>query len=186
MYLEFYEQEGVFNLMDSDDFETQWYVTLRHEDSKIVERDGVRCRLHWSEQGDERGKYDISDGLDYLAELSFKYGCGIWGTTDYKGETLAFVKTFNENKDEIVKNYEAKRKERIEEEIKQLQNKLQRAELDAEDIDIVSVTEKEVEKLNAWIASSTEKMSMMKEHTPMFEAEAKRIEDYEQQLKKYI
>ena len=186
MKLEFYEQKGNYNLMDSSDYETQWYVTLKNDDGSVVEVDGKRCRLFWSEEGDQRGKYSMEDGLEYLAELSFKYGCKVWGSTDYKGQTLAFIQKYNEHREEIAPKYEAKRKKEIECEIEYLQRKLSQTVLDGNySIDVDDITHSEQKKLKSWISSSEEKLSQYKDGTPAYNEELARIEKYKNELATY-
>lgn len=187
MKLEFYEQEGNFNWSDTSDCETQWYVTLKNEDGSIVERDGHRCRLYWSEKGDERGRYSMEDSLESLAELSFNYACKVWSTVDYKSQTLAFIQTYNEHREEISQQFEEKRKLAIQKDIERLQNKLEETVLDGKyDLDISSITHSEQKRLKSWIASSEEELSQYKENTPLYEKTMEKITKYKNELEKYI
>ena len=93
MRLQFYEQQGNYNLLDSSDYKTQWYVTLKDDENKTVKVGDNQCRLHWEEEGDQREKYTIEDGMDYDEAREFALAFDVdsydiigdarWFTRDY-------------------------------------------------------------------------------------------------------
>lgn len=183
MEIHFYEQKGNFNLLDSSDIETQWYVTLKNNDGSIVEVNGNRCQLFWREDGDQLGRYTMEDGLEYLSELSFEYGLSVWGTVNHKGQTIAFIKKYNQNKEDIVKQFEETRKQRIVRQIENLKKELERTILDSEaNIDLSYISRKRQETLKKWITSSEERLNQYKEGTEMYQKELKTITGYKAEL----
>lgn len=184
MKLTFFEQDGNYNLMDSSDYETQWYVTIKNDDGKILELDGKRCRLFWCEDGDQRSKYSMHDGIQELVNQAWKHAQSNFGSTDYKGEIVAFVKAYRQYQTELVSEYENSRREQVVKQIAKLQDECKYPVLgEDEHIDFAAVTKDTRKKLEGWVESSLTKLQDYKEGTPSFTEESARIERYRKELK---
>lgn len=182
MYLKFQEDFGRFNFADPTEEKTNFYLDILDDDGKPVEVDGVRCRLNWSEEDDQRGRWGFSDDFTAMATESWKNAKKWIGSTDYKRQTLNFVSVFNQNREEIERNHEQRRKERIEKEIAHLQEELSRPELASEPISSSAMLAEEIDRLNKWIASSEKELGELKEGGERYTRELARIEGYKAEL----
>jgi len=187
MKLVFIEDYGNFNWAVTDEYSTYWKIVIKDNEGKTLKVDEVDCVLEWREEGDERGRWSMSDEMTEMARQSFDYEKKWFiSTTDYKARTLAFIATYNEHKDELITNWETDRKTRIQKEIENLQHQLDRTEIYDELIDKSSIVSKEIVKLQNWIESCTAKLEQYKEGSDLRSKEMKTIESYQSQLKKLL
>ena len=189
MRLVFIEDYGNFNWAATDESSTYWKVVIKDNEGKTLKVDDADCVLEWREEGDERGRWSMSDEMTKMAKQSFDYAKKWFvSTTDYQARTLAFIAGYNEHKDELITNWEADRKARIQKEIEQLQHQLDRTEIYDEIflIEKSAVVSEEIAKLQKWIESSTANLEQYKEGSDLYAKEMKTIEGYQSQLKKLI
>lgn len=163
MYLRFIEQQGRFNLADPDDESTNWKVIIYDDGNKVVERDGVPCKLEWSLDGDKEGWFEMGDGIENLVEESWDFANSRISTRDYHAQTLAFAQTYNENKEVLISEWEVRRKKDILERIETLERALNTYELYDEPLDFSVLLGRDIERLQGRIAKQKSEVSQYKE-----------------------
>jgi len=183
LQLKFYEDYGSFNWADPSEESTYWTVKIIKEDGKVMEINEIPCELYHSEEGDHRGEVDIDDGLSELADMSLRYSDKIWSSKNYRQQTINFIKVFNENKEEISKNYEEGRKKNLREEIEQKTRQLEQTNLYPESIDINYYIDSKVERIKGYIESRCEKLNDYKETSDTYKKESEIIDKERNEIK---
>ena len=177
-------QVGRFNILSNE--KTLSFYMVINDNGKTVEKDGLKARLHYSGEPEEEEDFkDAINNLDHVFPKCFEYSQRVWGSTDYRGECLLFLKTYIENYETLNDTYVKEKRKAIEDEIERLQKKLKYLSGLQEATDFAEPPiKKELAKYKKWLASETEARNQTVEGTPLWDDKNKSCFRYEKTIQR--
>ena len=177
-------QVGRFNILSNE--KTLSFYMVINDNGKTVEKDGLKARLHYSGEPEEEEDFkDAINNLDHVFPKCFEYSQRVWGSTDYRGECLLFLKTYIENYETLNDTYVKEKRKAIEDEIERLQKKLKYLSGLQEATDFAEPPIKEeLAKYKKWLASETEARNQTVEGTPLWDDKNKSCFRYEKTIQR--
>lgn len=177
-------QVGQFNLCSNE--KTLSFSMGIYENGKPVEKDGLHAVLHYSGEPEEQEDFkDAIGNIDFVFPKCYEYSQRVWGSTNYRGNCVFFLKTYIENYEVLNDTYVKEKRKAIEEEIERLQKKLKYLSGLQEATDFAEPPiKKELAKYKKWLASETEARNQTVEGTPLWDDKNKRCLIYEETIQK--
>lgn len=173
-------QVGKFNFFSNEE-SLKFYMRIKQDDGEIVKDGDNWAELHYS--GDE---FDLQDEfsqcfengkIGYIFNKCFEYANNVCSTTDYKARALYFWKVYQENKDDIQKQFVKRKKKSLQEQIDRAKQKLKNLdEFFFDDNGFDNYLQERLTQLEKWIKSDEEELSQIKEGTDKYAEKQKEIE----------
>lgn len=179
---------GRFNLFGTEE-SLVFILGISDENGKVIEENGIRARLYYSGEPDNRyeleglwGDMDIGG----IFKKCFEYANRVISSCNYQSECLLFAKLYSENHSEIERNFLEDRNEKIKKQIAQLESDSNSTPryLECEYFisDFNSGIEDEIEKYKRWVETCGEKLAQLKPDSDLAKEESERKQKYQDRI----
>lgn len=179
-------QIGRFNLIGVE--ESLSFSLAIKENNDYVEYNGQKCIIHYS--GNDFSLKDFfrdcfeNGEIGEIFNICFRYADNVISSINYKARCLSFWKVYNDNKKELSNNFIDEEKNKVNEQIKRLQNKLDRLEdFKFSNYNFDENINKKIGYLQKWIEDDEKELNQIKKGTEKYIDINKRISRIKVELK---
>lgn len=177
---------GNYNWLNRNDETTSYKLAIVDDNGQIVKHKGNDCILYYGGEEYYPSDFDHVGGLDSVFEKCWDYAGRVFGTTDYRGQCIAFATVLWENYKEINHALQEERRAKIIAKIEALQNELKK-NVSIDDLYDQAQYEyhKVIMKYKDWLSKEKVKLQQFKPESELFlEAKAK-CDKYQSVIDKY-
>lgn len=186
MQISIYSGVGNYNFLNPSEVSFHFVISIKDAAGNIIKDENrpVRAKLEYFGDKEEEAEDFLSSDFSNIDEAIFK--CFSKGPRDQKENFLFFMSIFIDHREELLNNFIAQQKKKIEEEIKELQEALE--DLSFSSFPVCSILTGLLDKikiLENWISSEEEKRSQYKEGSKVYEESSKHLSRYRQDRETY-
>ena len=177
---------GNYNWLNRNDETTSYKLAIVDAEGDIVEHDGNECILYYGGEALQPSDFDYLGDLDSVFEHCWDYAGRVFGTTDYKGQCIAFANVLWENYKQINNALQEERKAKITAKIEALQKELKK-NVSIDDLYHQARHEyhKVIFKYEGWLSKEREKLEQVKPGSELHDAAKANINKYQNVIDKY-
>lgn len=177
---------GNYNWLNRDDETTSYKLAIVDDNGEIVKHKGNDCILYYGGEECYPEDFDHVNNLDSVFEQCWDYAGRVFGTTDYRGQCIAFANVLWENYKEINHALQEERKVKITAKIEALQKELNK-NVSIDDLYHQAQHEyhKVIMKYMGWLSKEKEKLEQLRPESELFSEAKAKCDKYQRVIDKY-
>lgn len=177
---------GSYNWLDPSHKTTSFKLAIVDDNGGIVKHNGNDCILYYGGEDYYPEDFDHVDDLDSVFEQCWEYAGRVFGTTDYRGQCIAFATVLWDNYKEINHTLQEERKAKLTAKIEALQKELEK-NVSIDDLYYQARHEyhKVIWKYEDWLSKEEEKLEQVKPGSELHKKAKANIDKYQSVIDKY-